>query len=99
MTSIDPDIQKLIAENEKLIDQVQAFLFDNVCNAQGVDPARVRAAVAKLSDAKTQAQAAQEIAQDRAEVEQQIDAEATRRGLRRPGVATGGIRRRMGQML
>jgi len=94
---MDAQIQQLIAENEKLISQAQALTFDNVCKQQGVDPERVKKALSQVADEKSRKQAAEEIANDRAEVEQQIDMEVTRRGLRR--ATSGGIRRRMGQMI
>ena len=92
MNPIDPDIQAIIDANERLMAQVEQFSFEKVCRDQGVDPQGILQAVAALSNPQVQAQVQSEIAQDRQDMQIEIEAEAERRGLKRPATTRPGRR-------
>ncbi len=97
MPDIDPDIQKLLDESERLMDQAQQLSLDAVCRAQGVDPQGIRAAAQQLMTPEARQKAQEEIAQDRQDIASEVDMEATRRGLKKS--APAGVRRRFGNMV
>ncbi len=81
---IDPKIQDLIDSSERLIAEAQRHTLDGLCKEMDIDPERLRAFLAQHDSPESQDQAAQAIADDQLEVQREIDAEATRRGLLRP---------------
>lgn len=98
MSAIDPELQKLIDQNDQLLaaaEQMQTF--DKVCRAEGVDPERVRRTAAAMVTPALRAKADEELAQELTQMKQEIDAEAERRGLKK--ASTTGGRRRLGQMV
>lgn len=98
MSTLDPDLQKLIDENDRLIAEAQQMTtFDKVCRAEGVDPERVRRAAASMMTPQLRAKADEELASELAEMKRDIEAESERRGLKK--AATTGGRRRLGQMI
>jgi hypothetical protein len=97
MTAIDPDLQKLIDESERLMAEAEGLTLDAVCRSQGADPHRVREVVQHLMVTEAQDKAQEELAQDRQDIQREVEAEAARRGLKKP--APAGMRRRLGQMV
>lgn len=89
---MDPDIQAIIDANERLIAQVEQFSFDKICRDQGIDPQGILKAVALLSTPQVQAQVQEELAKDKQDMQIEIEAEADRRGLRRPTTTRPGRR-------
>lgn len=98
MTNTDPDLQKLIDQNDQLIAAAEQMQnFDKVCRAEGVDPQRVRRTAAAMITPQLRAKADEELANELAEQKREMDAEAERRGLKK--AASTGSRRRLGQMV
>jgi DNA-binding transcriptional MerR regulator len=81
---IDSSIQDLIDTSERLIEEAQQNSFDRLCRDMGIDAERFKAFLAQYDTPETREQAEQAIAEDRLEVEREIEAEMDRRGLRRP---------------
>lgn len=98
MSDIDPDLQKLIDQNDQLIAAAEQIpTFNKVCQAEGVDPERVRKTATAMLTPQLRAKADEELAHELAQMKQEIDAEAERRGLKK--ASTTGGRRRLGQMI
>lgn len=95
LNEIDPAIQQIIAENNRLIElalQAEQMGFDAICRDHGVDPAQLHQAInAQMTDALSE-QIRETIEQDRIDVQREIDAEIDRRGLRKR--APQGVKRR-----
>lgn len=89
------ELERVLEESERLLEQAKSGTFQAWCEQNGLDIDKVEAFLDQTVTPEIEAQARQQVEEEMARINHEVDAEARRLGLTQPGQGQQQIARRM----